>query len=113
MAGTSLWQIQAQHGGLHSCQGIQSEEPPDHPQAGQADLGSAHVREEPQEGAGDGATDPKQTRVEGIRMSSGWRVSRVSLSRSQISLGKIQIENSTFENFPIYFFIFELKGEIQ
>ena len=107
MAGTSLWEIQAQHCGLHSGQGIQSEEPPDHPQAGQAHLGSPHVREEPQEGAGDGATDPEQTRVEGVRLSSGWRVSRVSLSRSQISLGKIQIENSTFENFPIYFFIFE------
>ena len=79
MAGTSLWEISAQHCGLHSRQGVQSEEPPDHPQAGQADLGSPHVREEPQEGAGDGATDPKQTRVEGIRLSSGWRVSRVSL----------------------------------
>ena len=70
MAGTSLWQIQAQHGGLHSCQGIQSEEPADHPQTGQAHLGSPHVREEPQEGAGDGATDPEQTRPQGIRLSS-------------------------------------------
>ena len=103
MAGTSLWEIQAQHCGLHSCQGIQSEEPPDHPQTGQAHLGPAHVREEPQEGAGDGATDPEQTRVEGVRLSSGWRVSRVSLSRSQISLGKFQIENPPFGNFPIYF----------
>ena len=75
MAGSSLWEISAQHCGLHSSQGIQSQEPPDHPQAGQADLRPPDVREEPQEGEGDGAADQEQTRVEGIRLSSGWRVS--------------------------------------
>ena len=103
MAGTSLWEIQAQHCGLHSCKGIQFEEPPDHPPLGQADLRPADVWQEPQEGPGDGAADPEQTRAEGIRLSSGWRVSRVSLSRSQISLGKFLFENPTFGNFPIYF----------
>ena len=101
--GSPVRQIPSQHCGLHPGQGIQSEEPPDHPQAGQAHLGSPHVREEPQEGAGDGAADPQQARSEGVRLSSGWRVSRVSLSRSQISLGKFLFENPTFGNFPIYF----------
>ena len=78
MAGTSLWEIQAQHCGLHSCKGIQSEEPPDHPPPGQADLRLADVWEEPQEGQGDGAADQEQTSSEGVRVSGGGRVPRVS-----------------------------------
>ena len=78
MAGSSLWEISAQHCGLHSSQGIQSQEPPDHPQTGQADLRPPDVREEPQEGEGDGAADQEQAGAEGVRVSSGGGVPRVS-----------------------------------
>ena len=82
MAGTSLWEIQAQHCGLHSCQGIQSEEPAHDPPAGPADLGAADVRAEPPQGAGDGAADPQPRRHEGVRLQGGGGVPRVSVTIS-------------------------------
>lgn len=77
-AGSSVWEIQAQHGGVHSREGVQPEKPEDHPSAGSADQRIASVRKVAKEGETDGAPDQESVSAEGVHLQSGRRVSRVS-----------------------------------
>lgn len=64
LAGSSLRPLPPQHGGLYSRQRIQLEELADDPPARSADVGTAAVRPQPEEGASDGAPDPPPASAE-------------------------------------------------
>lgn len=73
-----MWEIQAQHGGVHSREGVQPEEPEDHPSVGSADQRIASVRKVAEEGETDGAPNQEPASAEGVHLQGGRRVPRVS-----------------------------------
>ena len=74
-----MWPLPPQHGGLHLGEGVRSQEPPDHPPVGPADVRPSAVRPEPEESPGNGAANPDKTSSEGIRLPRRGRISGVSL----------------------------------